>query len=472
MSDETQTGGSAEGAEPEPGAAPAASEAAKAEPGAPATEGTSGAASPEAAEPAGQRAAYSGDQGASSRTVIIQSIMQGTPMVVTILAIFLALVIGGILIVVSDPVVLRAWDSLGYAPGAALAATWHSVANAYSAMFEGAIFSPSTISAAFHGGSIAAIFFPLSLTVFAATPLILTGLAVGIAFRAGLFNIGATSQFIGGAIVAAWLGFGVNLPVGIHVVVCVLGALAGGAVMGWLVGELKARTGAHEVIVTIMLNYVMEYLLSYLLSTPKALQQPGQYNEISPDVKPSAYLPHVGGPPPQANAGFLIAIAAAAAVAWLLSRSPLGFQFRTVGANPSAARSAGMKVERIWVIVMAIAGGLAGLASLSVLLGGGTPPPPLTTSTYGTYGIEGITVALLGRARPFGIVLAALLFGALDTGGTAMAAATPVPADIVEVIQGLIVLFVAAPPLIRAVFRLRAASPAADIETAGKGWSG
>ncbi len=215
--------------------------------------------------------------------MIIQSIMQGTPVVVTILAIFLALVIGGILIAVSDPVVLHAWDSLGYAPGAALAATWHSVANAYSAMFEGAIFSPSTISAAFHGGSIAAIFFPLSLTVFAATPLILTGLAVGIAFRAGLFNIGATSQFIGGAIVATWLGFGVNLPVGIHVVVCVLGALAGGAVIGWLVGELKARTGAHEVIVTIMLNYVMEYLLSYLLSTPKALQAPHQYNQICPD---------------------------------------------------------------------------------------------------------------------------------------------------------------------------------------------
>jgi general nucleoside transport system permease protein len=468
MSDQAPPGGT-EAAGPEPAAVPATG-GAQGEPAAPDEAGSPGAAQPEAAAPAGVRTPY-GDQGASSRAVIIQSIMQGSPAVVTILAIFLALVIGGILIVVSDPVVLRAWDSFGYAPGGAFSATWHSVANAYSAMFEGAIFSPGTISAAFHGGSIAAIFFPLSLTIFAATPLILTGLAVGIAFRAGLFNIGATSQFIGGAIVAAWLGFGVNLPVGIHLVVCILGALAGGAVMGWLVGALKARTGAHEVIVTIMLNYVMEYLLSYLLSTPKALQAPHQYNEISPDVAPSAYLPHVGGPPPQANAGFLIALAAAAAVAWLLSRSPLGFQFRTVGANPSAARSAGIKVERVWVTVMAIAGGLAGLASLSVLLGGGTPPPPLTTSTYGTYGIEGITVALLGRARPFGIVLAALLFGALDTGGTAMAAATPVPADIVEVIEGLIVLFVAAPPLIRAVFRLRAAK-GTGLEAAGKGWGG
>jgi general nucleoside transport system permease protein len=476
MSDHVDTGGAADAGGPEPidpdavgapeDAAPetaAPPETTAPETAAPETTAPEAAAPEDAAEPGRTR-------GALASNVIIQSITQGSPVVVTILAIFAALVISGILIVVSDPVVLRAWDSFGYAPGAAFSATWDSVAAAYSAMFEGAIFSPSTISAAFHGGSIAAIFYPLSLTVFAATPLILTGLSVGIAFRVGLFNIGATSQFIGGAIVAAWLGFAYNMPAVIHVVVCVLGAAIGGVAMGWLVGFLKARTGAHEVIVTIMLNYVMEYLLSYLLSTPRALQQPHQYNEIAPPVHSSAYLWHVGGPPPQANAGFLIAVAAAAAVAWLLSRSPLGFQFRTVGANPTAAKTAGMKVERVWVLVMAIAGGLAGLAALPVVLGGGIPPPPLTTSTYGTYGIEGITVALLGRARPFGIVLAALLFGALDTGGTALAAATTVPADIVQVIEGLVVLFVAAPPLIRAIFRLRAA--ASGMEIAGKGWSG
>jgi general nucleoside transport system permease protein len=433
------------------------------------------ATDPAAAESAAAEKADGADgqprtRGALTGNVIIQSITQGSSVVVTILAIFLALVVGGILIVVTDPVVLRAWDSFGYAPGGALSATWDSVSAAYSAMFEGAIFSPSTISAAFHGGSIAAIFYPLSLTVFAATPLILTGLSVGIAFRVGLFNIGATSQFIGGAIVAAWLGFAINPPAVIHVIVCIIGALVGGAAMGWLVGGLKARTGAHEVIVTIMLNYVLEYLLTYRLSTQRALQQTHQYNQIAPPVHPSAYLWHVGGPPPQANAGFLIALLCAVGVWWLLSRSTLGFQFRTVGANPHAAKSAGMKVERVWVLVMAIAGGLAGLAALPVVLGGGIPPPPLTTSTYGTYGIEGITVALLGRAKPFGIVLAALLFGALDTGGTAMAAATTVPADIVEVIQGLIVLFVAAPPLIRGVFRLKATR--AGVEIAGKGWGG
>jgi general nucleoside transport system permease protein len=403
--------------------------------------------------------------------VLIEAVTHGSPAVITILAIFSALVVGGVLIVVTDPVVLRAWQSLGYAPGTALSDTWQSVATAYSALFEGSIFSPSTIGAAFHGGSIAAIFYPLSLTVFESTPLILTGLSVAIAFRAGLFNIGATGQFIGGAIVAAWLGFGVSLPLGIHVIVCVIGAMIGGAVVGWVVGELKARTGAHEVIVTIMLNYVMIYLLYYLLSTTSALQQPHQFNQIAPPIASNANLPHVGGPPPQASAGFLIAVAAAAGVAWLMSRSTIGFEFRTVGANPSAARSAGMNVERAWARVMLTAGALAGLAAATVILSGGSPPPPLGESTFGTYGFDGITVALLGRAKPSGVVMAGLLFGALNAGGTNVAASTPVPNDIVQVLEGLIVLFVAAPPLIRSAYRLREAA-GTGMEAVAKGWNG
>jgi ABC-type uncharacterized transport system permease subunit len=402
---------------------------------------------------------------------IIKAITQGSSPVLTVLAIFSALVLGAVLIVFTDPVVLRAWDSLGYAPGAAFSSTWNSLTAAYSAMFEGAIFSPAKVGAAVHGGSIAAIFYPLSLTLFEATPLILTGLAVAIAFRAGLFNIGGTSQFIGGALVATWLGVSVNMPVGLHVIVCVLGAGIGGALVGGIVGELKARTGAHEVIVTIMLNYVMIYLLYYLLSTPNALQAPNQSNQIAPPIGPNAQLPHVGGPPPQASAGFLIALAAAAVVAWLLSRSTIGFQFRTVGANPSAARSAGMKVERVWVLVMLIAGALAGLAAATIVLSGGSPPPPLSDATYGTYGFDGITVALLGRAKPGGVVLAGLLFGALNAGGTNMAVATPVPSDIVQVIEGLIVLFVAAPPLIRAIYRLRKTA-GTDLGAVAKGWNG
>jgi simple sugar transport system permease protein len=404
--------------------------------------------------------------------MILESIVEGSPIVITILAVFLALVISALLIVFSDNNVLHAWGDFFSAPGTALSMTWHSIATAYSALFEGAIFSPATIGAAFHGGSIAAIFYPLSLTAFEATPLILTGLSVAIAFRAGLFNIGASGQFVGGACVAAWIGFAVHLPVVIHIVACVLGALVGGAILGWIVGELKARTGAHEVIITIMLNYVMYNLLSFLLSSTNFLQQPGQSNQIAPPIQQNAVFPHVGGPPPQANVGFLIAVAAVAGVAWLLSRSTIGFEFRTVGANPRAARSAGMSVERSWALVMLISGGLAGLAASTIIQGGG-PPPPLNPNTYGTYGFDGITVALLGRARPVGVLLAGLLFGALQAGGTVMQAATnpQVPVDIVEVIQGLIVLFVAAPPLIRAIFRLRAAR-ATGLEAVAKGWNG
>jgi general nucleoside transport system permease protein len=402
--------------------------------------------------------------------VIIQAITEGSSAVITILAIFLALVVGGVLIVFSDPVVTRGWSSFFADPGYALAHTWDSVSFAYSQMFEGSILNPSTVSAAFHGGSVAAIFYPLSSTCAQATPLILTGLAVAIAFRAGLFNIGAAGQWVGGAIVATWLGFGVSLPPVIHVIVCVVGAFVGGAVIGWFVGLLKAKTGAHEVIVTIMLNYVMYDLLSYLLSHPSMLQQPGQTNQIAPFIANDANLGHVGGPPPQAGVGFLIAVAAALGVAWLLARTTTGFQFRTVGASPSAARTAGINVERSWILVMLLAGGLAGLSAAAVIQGTNTQ---LTFNSYGTYGPDGITVALLGRAKPIGVVLAGLLFGALHVGGTYVEAATlgQVPADIVQVLEGLIVLFVAAPALIRAVFRLRATA-GTGMEAVAKGWNG
>jgi ABC-type uncharacterized transport system permease subunit len=400
--------------------------------------------------------------------MVISAITEGSPAVVTTLAILLALVIGGLIIAFSDTTVLHAWNSFFAAPGTAISAAWDSVAAAYSALFEGAIFNPHTVAAAFNGGSVGAIFYPLSQTASQATPLILTGLSVALAFRAGLFNIGAASQWIGGAIVVAYLGFAVSLPPVIHAIVCLIGGFAGGAVLGWIVGDLKARTGAHEVIVTIMLNYVMYNFLSYLLGTPTALQLPHQANLISPNIASSAQLPHVGGPPPPVGVGFLIALAAAAGVWWLLARSTTGFEFRSVGANPRAARAAGMSVGRTWVLVMLIAGGLAGLSGAVAIQG---TFYSLNFQSYGTYGITGITVALLGRARPLGVVLAALLFGALDAGSTVMQAATSVPVDITEVIQGLIVLFVAAPPLIRAVFRLRRAK-ATGIEAVAKGWNG
>src|SRR6266571_3209777 len=344
--------------------------------------GPEGTPPPIAVPPDAGTGPAAGRSNGSFGRAIINAILEGRPTVLTALAIASAVVLGGLLIAFSDTTVLGAWANFFSNPGHAIALTWDSAAAAYSAMFEGAIFNPHTISAAFHGGSVGAIFYPLSQTASDATPLVLTGLSVAIAFRAGLFNIGAAGQWVGGAIVATYLGFGVSMPIVIHVIVCVIGAFIGGAAIGWIVGLLKARTGAHEVIVTIMLNYVLYNLLSYLLSTPKALQLPHQSNLVAPNIDGSAYLPHVGGPPPQAGVGFLIALAAAGGVGWLLTRSTIGFPFRTVGANPNAARAAGMSVERVWVLVMLLAGGLAGL-SASTLIQGTTQP--LTFNSFGTY---------------------------------------------------------------------------------------
>ena len=409
---------------------------------------------------------------------ILDAIIEGNSVVVTILAIVTAIVLGGLLIAFTNTTVLHAWGNLFSAPGNAIAQAWDAASGAYVAIFEGAIFNPHTLatlfqqksmSAALHDGALSAVFNPLSETAVNATPLIMAGLAVAVAFRAGLFNIGAQSQFIGGAILATWLGFGVSMPPVIHVIVCVLGAFAGGAALGWLVGLLKARTGAHEVIVTIMLNYVMVYLLSYLLSKPSLLEKPGANgNLISPNIASNAHLPLLAGTHLRINAGFLLALACAAGVWWLMSRSTLGFEFRTVGANPNAARSAGMSVPRTWILVMLIAGGLGGLAASTVIQG---TDFSLNFQSYGTYGIDAITVALLGRARPGGVVLAALLFGALHAGAPLMQASTGVPVDIVQIIEALIVMFVAAPPLIRALYRLRAARAAGTGQVVSKGWN-
>jgi simple sugar transport system permease protein len=235
-------------------------------------------------------------------------------------------------------------------------------------------------------------------------------------------------------------------------------------VLGWIVGELKARTGAHEVITTIMLNYIMYYLLSYLLGN--VMQRPGRTDLISPFIAGDAHLPRLFGSTLRINAGFLLALACAFGVWWLLYRTTTGFEFRAVGKNPSAARVAGMNVERTWVLVMLIAGGLAGLAGSAVIQG---TEFSLNFQTYGTFGFDAITVALLGLGRPLGVVLASLLFGAFHAGAPLMQSQTNTSVEIVQVLEALIVLFVAAPPLIRAIYRLRAARAAGVAGLTGKG---
>jgi simple sugar transport system permease protein len=371
--------------------------------------------------------------------------------------------VGAVLIAVSDE---KTRGALGYFfayPWDAFTYGWQAVSSAYVALFEGAIVDPSALAS----GDLTRILNPISETLLNATPLICAGLSVGLAFRAGLFNIGAQGQIILAAIFAGYVGFAVHLPIVLHVIVAVLAGIVGGAIWGGIAGWLKARTGAHEVISTIMMNYVALYLLAYLLSVP-GFQAPPYGQAISNNVLSTARLPHLLGGGLRLHFGLLLALAAAAGVAWLLQRSTLGFRLRAVGANAAAARTAGMGVESSYTIVMIIAGGLAGLAGVSQILGTNNA---VTQDIDAGYGFDAITVALLGRANPWGTVLAGILFGALRAGGVTMQAQTGTPIDLVTVVQALIVLFIAAPQLIRSIFRLRAERGGVG-QALAKGWNG
>jgi simple sugar transport system permease protein len=376
--------------------------------------------------------------------------LTGGPVLVTVLAVITALIVGAVLIVFSDENVLATWGYFLAAPGDALSASWDAITAAYGALFSGALGSASAVSE----------------TIVAATPLILAGLGVALGFRAGLFNIGAEGQVIAGGLAAGFVGFWLHgLPVVVHLPLAVLVGLAAGAAWGFIPGILKARTGAHEVITTIMLNYVAAYLALYLLST-SVFRRPGRTDPISEPVEVSARLPHLAGQSLRLHAGILVALLGAVAVAWLLGRSTWGFELRVAGANPSAAQTAGISVARATVLAMVLSGGLAGLAGANQVLG---VQYTLAPGFSGGIGFEAITVALLGRANPFGVVVAALLFGALRAGGLQMQAVTGTPIDIVLVIQSLIVIFVAAPELVRAIWRIKAARGGAG-QPVSKGW--
>lgn len=373
------------------------------------------------------------------------------------LAFLSALFVSGLLIAFSDPAVLK----LAHSPLKFIGGAFAAAGKAYLALFEGSIYDPNLAHPNFFNG-----FYPFSETLVSAAPLILTGLSVALAFRAGLFNIGAQGQFIFGAIGASFVGFKFNLPVGIHIVAAILTAMLFAGIWGGFVGLLKARTGAHEVIVTIMLNYVATYFLLWLLSTTMFLRK-GRQDPIAPPVKENARLPHLAGPNLRVNLSIVIALAAAAGVWWLLNRSTWGFRFRAVGANAAAARTAGISVPMVTTMVMTIAGALAGLGGAVQILGS---EYALTAGAGGSFGFDAITVALLGRANPIGTVFAALLFGGLRAGGLTMQANTDTPIDLILVIQALVVLFIAAPALIKTIFRIKELKVGSGVVS--KGWNG
>jgi len=389
--------------------------------------------------------------------------LYGHPVVVIALAFLCALVVGAVLIVIADA---PTRTSLGYffaAPGDTFRNGWHAISAGYGALFRGAIFDPRALGA----GSAVQVFGPISNTLLNAAPLILGGLAVGVAFRTGLFNIGVQGQLIAGTICAGYVAFAWRLPHVLHLLVALAAGILGGALWGGIAGWLKARTGAHEVITTIMLNYIAVGLLSFLLSVD-GFQAPASNQAISRTTIGTARLPHLFGSGLRVHAALVLAVLAAVGAHWLLNRSSLGFALKTVGANPFAARTAGMDIERSYVTVMLLSGALAGLAGCSQILGTNTA---VTGDIDAGIGFDAITVALLGQATPGGTVLAGLLFGAFRAGSVVMATDTSTPADVVSVMAPVMVLFIAAPALIRAVFRLRA-SRAGGVGQLAKGWNG
>jgi ABC-type uncharacterized transport system permease subunit len=401
---------------------------------------------------------------------LLRNLWTGNSVTVTALALVLATVIGAILMIVSDAKVRATYGYLFARPGDALNASWLKVSDAYANLFKGSIVDPNAVSRAINGTlPWERVFFPISETLTYAAPLAFTGLAFSVAFRGGLFNIGVQGQAIMGAIAAALVGFLLPLPVGLHLVVALIGGAVGGALWGGIPGVLKARTGAHEVITTIMLNYVALFFLSWLI-IQQGIQMVGRSDAISRAVDGNAELPRLlasVGPSLRVHLGIVVAVLATWGVAWLLRRSTFGFELQAVGLNPAAARTAGMRVETTYVTTMVVAGALAGLGGSMILLGTALS---LTTAVVGSVGFDGLLVGLLGRAKPWGVLVSALFFGALQAGGNRMQSFSGISLELVGVLQALIVVFVAAPALVSTIFRLRP-SAGGDLQTGmARGW--
>jgi simple sugar transport system permease protein len=287
--------------------------------------------------------------------------------------------------------------------------------------------------------------------IVAAAPLMLTGLAVGVGLKAGLFNIGATGQVLFGGFAAALVGILVaGAPTLIAIPIALLGGMLAGALAGFIPGFLKAFTGAHEVVTTIMLNALAQLMVSGLVND--IFRAPGfSFARTAPVGH--AELTGVGGT--TIHLGVLFAVVCIPLSSWLLKRTTIGFEIRTVGANPTAARYAGMNPRRMMIFTMSLCGAFAGLAGAIEILRLGYYPAVFGTSI----GFDGITVALLGRADPIGILLSALLLGAMRAGAPLMQIQARVPVEIIDVIQGVILIFLAAEIVVRRIFHLKAAGP-------------
>jgi simple sugar transport system permease protein len=339
---------------------------------------------------------------------------------------------------------------------------------AYAGIYEGSIGCPGTVSQGSFAPAQLVCWRSTAGTLVTAAPYITAGLAVAIAFKCGLFNIGAEGQLLAGSLVAALAGYAISgIPAVIHVPLALLAGIAAGAFWGFIPGFLRAYTGAHEVIVTIMLNYVAAILTTYLLSGAMKDPNAGAIPQ-TPHIHPSAYLPaQTSGGEVVIHLGVLFAVGVAVFIWWLLYRTTFGFEIRTVGANPHAARYGGISVGRTIVLTMSLAGALGGLAGAIEVTGVNHYHTPGFSVGYG---FDSIAIALLGRAHPLGVIPSALLFGALKSGSSRMQFVSQIPVDIIQVIQALVLIFVAAPAIVRYLYRVKAArleglapTPSAEI---------
>jgi ABC-type uncharacterized transport system permease subunit len=361
---------------------------------------------------------------------------------VPVFAVLLAFVVGSVLILLTSLATVGHLD-IGLP------------VTAYLALLEGAGVTTDP-SAAVNG---------LVNTIVQAAPLVLGGLSVGIAFKAGLFNIGAGGQFLIGALASAGTGAAVaSWPGPLAIATAIIAGCIAGAIWGFIPGALKAFTGAHEVVTTIMLNTIAGSVIGWMVTGP--LLATGFSFDRTGDLG-TATLPILFGTR-NLHLGILASVVAVPVIWFLLWRSTLGFEIRTVGANPSAARYAGMRPASLIIFTMSLAGLLAGLAGSMEVLG----ITHFMNASYGTsVGFDSITVALLGRAHPVGIVLAALLFGAMRAGSGLMQIKTQIPVEIVDVIQAIVLLFVAADVIVRRVFRVRSSAGGfAELQTVTKSY--
>lgn len=368
------------------------------------------------------------------------------------LAIFTGLVLGAVVIIFTN---LALYEALKVSIPDGLKVAWESVVVAYGALFNGAFGSPQQMVAAISSGDSIAIrqaFYPFFESLVAATPYIFGGLSVALGFRVGLFNIGAEGQLFIGAIFATYVGYSITgLPLFIHMPLAFLAGAVGGGLWGFIPGYLKAKTGAHEVINTIMMNYIAFRLSDWLLNGP--MKRPETFNPVSPMIELTARLPRFFGDPIRFHFGFIIALFVTWLVYWFLWKTKWGFSLRMVGSNPRAARYAGASVFIGIIMGMTLAGALAGMAGGNEVLGVNYN---LAMAFSSGYGFDSIAIALLGKSHPLGVLLSALLFGALRNGATNMQLKAGIPIDIISIVQALILVFIAAPAIIRTIYRLRA----------------